>query len=408
MSGPFTAGRMDDGSARAAGMERTGFAALLPACIMLVLCAAAVTARADSPAKLVDRGNGSYAGGEYDRAIEYYEKASVRAPESPIIAFNTGNVHYKKENFAAAREHYREATLGAADISLEAKAWFNMGNCAFREGERQVDGDLEKALDDVIGRLNIGFLEKALEFFQESVQLYTTSLEKDPELTEAAYNIEVARLIIKDLLDRIKNQEEQMQRQQQRLQAVADSLRALIRRQEEAAAKSTELDASKDTESKRWIDDLHGVEERQDGIADGTAAVQDSLHAMFPDTIPPQVDEALLHCDSSLIDQSGALESLSAREAGRAAVDQERSRDQLKKALEALTDSQKGDQHQDQPRDGSQQQQPQQQQQPREQEQREKEQQKSETAQGILDEEKENKERRQAAGQSYRSVDRDW
>ena len=93
---------------------------------------------------------------------------------------------------------------------------------------------------------------------------------------------------------------------------------------------------------------------------------------------------------------------------GPAAADQERSRDQLKKALEALTEDQKGDQQQDQPRDGAQQPQPQQEQQPQEQEQREQEQQKSETAQGILDEEKENKERRQASGQTYRSVDRDW
>ena len=285
--------------------RRTGhsvFSLMSLVSIVLALCAAAVPALADSPAKLVSRGNRSYAGEEYDRAIEYYEKASVRAPESPIVAFNTGNVYYRKEEYAAAREHYRDAALKAKDLSLEAKAWYNTGNCAFREGERQVDSDMEKAL----------------EFFQESVQFYTTALEKNPDMDEAAHNIEVARLIIKDLLDRIQKQQEQMQKQQQRFKAVVDSLRALIRRQEKAAASSAGLDEAADKDSKRWTAELRKVQQQQEAIVDGATAIQDSLHAFFPDTIPAPVEKALSHLDSSLVDQNGALEKLAARSPGRA------------------------------------------------------------------------------------------
>jgi len=152
------------------------------------------------------------------------------------------------------------------------------------------------------------------------------------------------------------------------------------------------------------------VEKRQEGIADGTTAVQDSLQAMFPDSIPPPVEKAASHLDSSLVDQDGALERLTARQPGRAAGEQEHSLDQLKKALEALTKDQDGSQGQDQPQEGEQQQQQQQQQQEQQQEQQQVEQQErqNETAQGILEEEKENKEKQHKAGQGYRSVDKDW
>lgn len=386
------AGRSKEGRGRDTQTGHTILSMMFFACAVLALCAPFTPVLADSPAKLIDRGNRSYTGEEYDTAIEYYEKASVGAPESPIIAFNTGNAYYRKEEYATARERYRDAALKAKDLSLEAKAWYNTGNCAFREGERQVDGDMEKAL----------------EFFQESVQLYTTALEKDPELGEAKHNIEVARLIIKDLLDRIQKQQEQMQQQQQRLEAVVDSLRALIRRQEEAAAASAGLDRSNEKDSKSWAADLGKVQQQQEGIADGTTAVQDSLHVFFPDTIPVPVEKALSHLDSSLVDQNGALERLAERSPGRAVDDQEASVDQLEKALDALTEDQDGSEGQQPPQEGTQQQQQQQEQQqeqPQEEGQQEK---RNETAQGILDEEKENREKRQGAAQSYRAVDRDW
>ncbi len=378
-----------------ATMRFAGSPFILIGIIAVLLCSPLKPVLADSPRDLVARGNRSYDKKEYEQAVEYYEKASVRAPESPVVAFNMGNAFYRKDEFAAAREHYGKAALKAEDLSLEAKAWYNTGNCAFREGERQVDSDMEKAL----------------EFFEESVQLYTTALEKDPNMTDAAHNIEVARLIIKDLLDKIKNQKEQEEKQKQRLQAVVDSLRALIARQEKAAAASRELDGAPDEGTTRWRDVLGRIEERQKQIAKGTAAVQDSLYAMFPDSVPQPVEEASSHLDSSLVDQDGALNDLGAQRPGPAAEDQDLSLDQLQKALDALTEDQKGSQQQQNKQDeGQQQQQPKEEQpeEPQNQEQREQQNRRSETAQGILDEEKENKKKRQQATQSYRPVDKDW
>ena len=172
---------------------------------------------AGSASKLVSKGNNSFKSGKYDEAISLYEKASVSAPESDIIYFNLGDAYFKKGDYKKARENFENAIDKTKDLELEAHAWYNLGNCAYRQAERQIDSDLRKAL----------------EYYRESVGFYMTALKKDPNLKNAGYNLEVARLKIKDLLDRIKKQEEQMKGLEKRISEIADSLLSLIKKEKE-------------------------------------------------------------------------------------------------------------------------------------------------------------------------------
>ncbi len=360
----------------------------------IFLIAAVGAASADSAPKLVSKGNGSYAKGDFDGAAGYYEKASVKLPESAVVEFNMGNVLYRQEDYAGARARFEDAALKSRDLSLEAKAWYNAGNCAFREGGRQADSDLEKAL----------------EFYQESVRFYTTAIEKDPGLSDAGYNIEIARLVIKDLLDRIKKQKEQMQKQQERMKAVVDSLRAAIERQEDAAERSRELAGRGDAGSNKWNDEVKELGERQGGIEKSTADVGGKLDSLFAGEKPQPVEQARAHLDSSIVDQKSASGKLAGRKVGEAAGDQDRSLDQLKKALDKLAQGQ--DQNQG-GQSGDKGQQPNQQKDGQEEakDQQKKEQQaaRDETARGILDEEKDNRKKRNAeAAAGYKKVDKDW
>ena len=153
----------------------------------MFLAAFAGGALADSPGRLVSKGIMNYNKKDYVRALDLYDMASVKAPESAIIAFDRGDALYKKQDYEKAREQFQLAASKSTSLPFEAKAWYNLGNCAFKEGGRQEDSDLKKAL----------------ESYQESVKLYGTALEKDPKLHDAAENIEIARLKIKDLLDKI-------------------------------------------------------------------------------------------------------------------------------------------------------------------------------------------------------------
>lgn len=148
--------------------------------------------RAESTRSLVAKGNKHYGKGSFGEALEYYDKASIKAPESEIIAFNKGTAYYKQGDYANASERFKEAASKTKSLPFEAKAWYNLGNVAFKEAERQEDSDLRQALASL----------------EESVKRYMTALEKDPNLEEAAKNLEIARLKIKDLLDRMKKQEQ--------------------------------------------------------------------------------------------------------------------------------------------------------------------------------------------------------
>jgi Ca-activated chloride channel family protein len=175
-------------------------------CILIMLfgasAAGAPGAFADSPGGLVSKGNRQYSKKDYAKALELYSRASVKAPESPIVAFNKGDAFYKKGDLEKAREQFQQAASKTKNLPFESKAWYNLGNCAFTEGVRQEDSDLQKAL---------GSLEECVKF-------YGTALEKDPENKEAAENLEIARLKIKDLLDKLQKQQQQGGQQNQQNQ----------------------------------------------------------------------------------------------------------------------------------------------------------------------------------------------
>lgn len=174
------------------------YMATLAAAAGIVLAASAMSF-AESPGRLVSKGNRQYHKKDYGKALDLYDKASVKAPESPIVAFNKGAALYKKEDYEKAREQFQEAASKTKSLPFEAKAWYNLGNCSFKEGGREEDSDLQKALQS----------------YEQSVKHYSTALEKDPKLAEAAQNLEIARLKIKDLLDRIQNQQQQGGQQNQ-------------------------------------------------------------------------------------------------------------------------------------------------------------------------------------------------
>ena len=169
--------------------------------VAMCACAgvAAGAAYAQSPGRLVSKGNKQYEKKDFAKALELYDRASVKAPENAIVAFNRGDAFFKKGDLEKAREQFQQAASKTKSLPFESKAWYNLGNCAFEEGKRQEDSDLQKALESL----------------QQSVKHYGTALEKDPENKLAAENLEIARLKIKDLLDKMQKQQQDQKDQQQ-------------------------------------------------------------------------------------------------------------------------------------------------------------------------------------------------
>lgn len=189
--------------------------------------------KAESARGLVAAGNRAYAEGKFDAALALYERAREKAPDSAQILFNRGAALYKQGDYEAAMSAFEQATLVAEDPAFKARSHYNFGDSAFYAGAQVRDLDPRRALS---------LLKNSVTHFQEAKRL-------DPQLTDAARNIEVARQEILGLSERIQQQEELDKAKQQKNEEMAkvqqEQKTAADRLQENRAAEGREL-AAKD------------------------------------------------------------------------------------------------------------------------------------------------------------------
>lgn len=398
--------------------------------IALGIFALAVSVSAAPAHKLISKGNEAYESGQFDEALIQYDKASAEAPDLAEVNFNKGAAHYQKADYKAAAEAFQDAAIHAKFPELASQAKYNLGNCAFREAEalRQED------------------IAKAIESCRTSLEQYQAALRLNPELTNAAENIEIVRLYIKTLLDEQQKQQEEQQQQEN----LGDKLKELLKRQQDALAQSQQLLESK-TDTQPWKDEVKALEGDQSKLQEDTARTLaemqqmaeqvNSQQAQTPGQAPAEQQQmaeklsvASQHVGEAINEQAASLAPLREELLDAARPHQREAAEELEKALEALADPNQDQQEQQQGEDQQQQQQgeepkeqegnddqtgeeqkqedggedrsgEQEQQQQQEQAQME---QGDQTARDILDEEKENQQRRVPVRFGVRAVDKDW
>jgi len=159
--------------------------------------------RADSARDLLRQGNNLYANEKFNDAITQYDQALVENPQASEPKFNKANSYYRLDDLAEAIDLYKQAAAETRDMKLVAKAKYNLGNTFFQKGIKQRDSNLQKALEDL----------------QTSISYWRQTLDIEEENENAARNIEVARLIIKDIIDQINKQKEEQDQQQDQQQS---------------------------------------------------------------------------------------------------------------------------------------------------------------------------------------------
>jgi tetratricopeptide (TPR) repeat protein len=367
----------------------------------LISIFAGIQAFAESSNDLVAEGNRAYGVGKYDEALEAYEQASVDEPESPYIYFNKGAAQYMKGDYEKAADLFEKAVLKSEDLAFEARSQYNLGNALYRESERQRDSDLQKSLK---------MLENSITHYQKALKL-------DLFIEDAAHNIEIARLTMKQILDEIKKQQEEAKEHQEKRKELADRLKELIQKQEKLAENTKGLEGEKlrDKESDANRKRSRKLAADQNNLKGETEDVAEQMD-MPPGQHGAHSTKGKEHLERAVSEQSVAekgLQNESLTEAYRA---QQKAAEEMKKALEAMNNAgeennQQNEGKQEEPQKANQQQPGS----PAEPEMREPEQQQKaeaqhdETANDILNEERANREQRQARIPGvYRPVDKDW
>ena len=152
--------------------------ALLSVCLM---------ACGPTPAQVNNSGHESYLGGDYASALETYQDAQLRAPESGEPYYNSGNALYRTEEYEEALQNYDES-LRHAGGELRSRGFFNRGNTAFQQ-----------------------------ENYPDAVEAYEEVLRMNPDDLDAKHNLELAlsRMPPQDQQEEQQDEQEEQEEEEQ-------------------------------------------------------------------------------------------------------------------------------------------------------------------------------------------------
>ncbi|HEY9114100.1 MAG TPA: tetratricopeptide repeat protein [Bacteroidales bacterium] len=149
----------------------------------LVLCAVlfAVAGYAQKEKKYVREGNKQYEEGNFSEAEVQYRKALSEDPKSYKGKFNLGDAMYEQKNFDESGKLFNELAESNASNEVKSGANYNMGNSFMSSGK-----------------------------YKEAIEAYKQALRQNPDDLDAKYNLEYARIKLKE-----QQQQEQNQNQDQ-------------------------------------------------------------------------------------------------------------------------------------------------------------------------------------------------
>lgn len=351
-------------------------------------------------AGFVKEGNNAYNAGEYDKAVTAYDEALKEGPESPYAYFNKGAALYKKGDYPGAAGAFEKAALNSKDRQFEAKSKFNLGNSAYKEAEGRKDKDPQKALESC----------------SKSVSYYRDALSIDPNLKEAAENMEMVRLVMKNLLDEIQKQKESSRKDQEKKQQAAEKLEEIIKEQEAALGKNKSLEMEKAGKG-----DSRALDKKIGELADEQKSIRDKTEALSKEWPKDEEEDNVSdkvpvskHLENATKEQDAAHGNLGQKNTKEAAKNQEGAVKELKEALDSQQKDSNNGAGQDEKGRQEQQQQASSSSEAKNNGSDQRQEQAamanlSDDAQDILKDEKENKEQRRAvAVRGYREVDKDW
>lgn len=133
----------------------------------------------------------AYKSGQYEDALQKYQKAVEKQPTRKELKYNSGDAAYRAGDYSEAEEQFRDA-LETPDLGLQEKSYFNLGNAQFEHG---------RAMQKVDSKKTIGLWEQALHSYDSALKL------NESADTQANYDY------VKKLLEQLKKQQEQKDQQ---------------------------------------------------------------------------------------------------------------------------------------------------------------------------------------------------
>ena len=133
-------------------------------------------------------GEKAFGAGNYIEAAQIYSNMLEKDPDNPQLLYNSGTTAYKNNLFEEAAGAFKKS-LSSDNVALQKKAYYNLGNALYRQGEQTLQSSPETT---------ISLWEQALDAYQGAMAL-------DSSNEDARFNHE----IVGKRLEQLKKQQEQ-------------------------------------------------------------------------------------------------------------------------------------------------------------------------------------------------------
>jgi Ca-activated chloride channel family protein len=342
-------------------------------------------------AEVIASANALMRGGDARRALDEYARARAARPEDPALIFNEACARLRTGEIDAARTLFAEASQRGA-TGIGAKARFNIGHLAFTRGA-------EVAQSDPHG---------AIEHFRDAAEAFQASYDLKPD-PQAAQNVELARLAIKRMRDRIEEEQQQEEQQRQQQQDLAQQLQDLAQRQQELSDRSAQAEQQLQEDPEAARDELERIQKDQDQLNEETRDALEQARQFAEQRQTTETARAVGRLETATDRQQDASEMLAHPDPGQAKDEQARAAQLIKDASDLLnTDAQQQQQQDEQQQEGEPKDD-----QPSEQPQQEGESpQTDQEAEDLLEKERQEREARQvrirASSGQNKPVEKDW
>lgn len=200
--------------------------------LLIVFTFSIAFASAQSDKTLVRQGNKFYQNDDFTNAEIDYRKALDKNPNSLSGTFNLADAIYEQEDYEKSAEMF--AKIGQADLAKDQKgmAYYNLGNSLLKAQQ-----------------------------YEPSIEAYKMALRNNPADAEARYNLEYARMMLKNQQDKQDQNKDQEKKDDKKDQKKKDDKQDKDDQQDQE--KEDKKDQNQDKENQQDNNNDQGKPEQQ-------------------------------------------------------------------------------------------------------------------------------------------------
>lgn len=200
--------------------------------LLIVFTFSIAFASAQSDKTLVRQGNKFYQNDDFTNAEIDYRKALDKNPNSLSGTFNLADAIYEQEDYEKSAEMF--AKIGQADLAKDQKgmAYYNLGNSLLKAQQ-----------------------------YEPSIEAYKMALRNNPADAEARYNLEYARMMLKNQQDKQDQNKDQEKKDDKKDQEKKDDKQDKDDQQDQE--KEDKKDQNQDQENQQDNNNDQGKPEQQ-------------------------------------------------------------------------------------------------------------------------------------------------